>query len=531
MTEKSSLKVLVAEKISPFGLEKLEAEFDVDAYDRIPREELLERIGDYHALIVRSGTRVDSEVIDHADRLMVIGRAGIGVDNIDVDSASKKGIMVANVPESNTISAAEHTMAVLMAVARNIPAAHASLAAGRWDRSVYQGVELYGKTLGILGLGRIGALVAERASGFGMKLVGFDPFISAQKAKHLGVELKPGLEEVLKESDFITLHVPRTKETHHMIGKDQLKIIKEGARIINVSRGGVVDEAALVDAIREGRVAGAALDVFEKEPPLDNPLCTMPGVVVTPHLGASTTEAQYKAGVAIADQVIAGLKGEFVSGVVNIAMPHREVVEVLQPFMPLCEKLGKLMTHIVHGAISEIELVILGPISEYDTSLLTIAFLKGFLQNISTDSVTYVNAPLLAMERGISVKESKSRQSLDYINQIVATASDDSGKARAGATLVGRNQEMFVNVMDFDIEISPSENMAFVRYEDRPGMIGKVGNILGDNSINIESLQVGRKKIDGDAAMGLTLGSPISQEILDRLQSEPGIKEAMFIFL
>jgi D-3-phosphoglycerate dehydrogenase len=531
MSEGSDYRVLVAEKISPEGVEKLKKEFQVDVYDSMKREDLLGSIGEYDALVVRSGTDVDKEIISRANRLKIIGRAGIGVDNIDVEAATKKGIMVANVPESNIISAAELTMAVIMALARKIPAANASLARGEWKRSAYQGVELNGKTLGVVGLGRIGALVAERASSFGMKLIGHDPFIAPQKAKRLGVELKASLDEVLAEADFITLHVPRTKDTYHLIGEQQLKMMKKSARLINVSRGGVVDEEALSKAIREGRIAGAALDVFECEPPGENPLCSMPEVVVTPHLGASTTEAQYKAGVAIADQVIAGLTGGFVSGAVNISMPHQEVVDALKPYMPLVEKLGRLVYRLVTAAINEIELEMLGEISQYDTSLLTVAFLKGFLENISTEPITYVNAPLIAQERGITVKESKSRQSRDYVNLILATASDDDQRVSAGATLVAKNQEMFVNVLDYEIEIAPCTYMAFVSYQDRPGMIGRVGTVLGQNRINIGSLQVGRRKVWDSAAMGLCLDTPLDKDILDELKAEEGIEDAIFIML
>lgn len=532
MVSKSRFRVLVAEKISPEGVEKLKESFEVDAYDRMERDDLLARVGEYDGLVVRSGTRVDAEVIAKADNLKVIGRAGIGVDNIDLDAATKKGIMVANVPESNIISAAEHTMAMLMAIARKIPAACASLSAGEWKRSSYQGVELFGKTLGIIGIGRIGALVAERASGFGMTLIGYDPFISPQKARQLGVEIKQSVEEVLEEADFITLHVPRTKDTHHMLGAPQFDMLKKGARIINVARGGIIDEEALARAIVEGKVAGAAIDVFEKEPPgVDNPLCGLEGVVVTPHLGASTSEAQYKAGVAIADQVIAGLTGGFVSGAVNIAMPHKEVVETLKPYMPLCEKLGRLFVNLMKGSIDEIEFEILGEISEHETSLLTVAFLKGFFESISMDTVTYVNAPILAQERGITVKESRSRQSRDYLNLIMVSARDDVGKMTAGATLIGKGQEMFVNVLDFDIEIAPSRYMAFMIYEDRPGMIGMVGTVLGNRKINIAGLQVGRSVIEGEAGMGLNLDSPLSQEIISELRSQSGIKQALFIEL
>ncbi len=531
MSKKYDFKVLVAEKISPEGVDKLKELFDVDVHDRISREDLLATIGEYDGLVVRSGTGVDAEVIEKAGKLKVIGRAGIGVDNIDLPAATKKGIMVANVPESNIISAAEHTLAMLMATARNIPAACASMGKGEWNRSAYQGVELYGKTLGIIGIGRIGTLVAERASGFGIKLIGFDPYISPNKAKQLGIDTKPSVEDVLREADFITLHVPRTKDTHHMLGAAQFDMMKKGVRIVNVSRGGVVDEEALVKAIEDGKVAGAALDVFEVEPPADNRLCKMPEVVVTPHLGASTSEAQYKAGVAIADQVIAGLTGGFVSGAVNIAMPHKEVVENLRPYMPLCEKLGTLFANLMKGAINDIEFEILGEIGEHDTSLLTVAFLKGFFENVSMDTVTYVNAPLLARERGITVKESKSRQSRDYVNLIMVTASDDVGKMTAGATLVGKQQEMFVNVLDFDINIVPSKYMAFVSFEDRPGMIGQVGTVVGKHEINIAGLQVGRRAIEGEAGMGLNLDSPLAPEIISELTSQDGINRAIFIVL
>lgn len=513
------------------GIDKLREHFDVDAYDKLSREELLEKIGGYEALIVRSGVQVDPEIIERASSLKIIGRAGIGIDNINLDAATKKGIIVANVPESNIISAAEHTFAMLMSAARNIPAADASMAGGEWNRSAYQGVELHGKTLGIIGLGRIGTLVAERAEAFGMNLVGYDPFISEQKAKQLGVEMKNTVEDVLREVDFLTLHVPRSEDTYHLIGVEQLALMKSNAIIVNVSRGGVVDEEALAGAIDNGVIAGAALDVFENEPPGDAALCRMPRVVVTPHLGASTSEAQKKAGVLIAEQIIACFNEGFVSGAVNIAMPLKEVVETLKPFLPLCEKLGKLFNRLMQGKMGEIELEVFGEISEYDTSLLTVAFLKGFLENISTDTVTYVNAPILAKERGILIKESKSRQSRDYVNLISVNTGSNEGEVTAAATLVGRSQEMFVNVLDYHVDIAPSRYLAFVIYEDRPGMIGKVGSILGDNKINIGSLQVGHRQIEGLAAMGLTLDSPVPSELLSGIKSEVGIEDAIFIVL
>ncbi|MBN2167824.1 MAG: phosphoglycerate dehydrogenase [Actinobacteria bacterium] len=527
----SKYKVLVAEKISPLGIDKLREHFDVEAYDKLSKEELLEKIGTFDALIVRSGVKVEPDIIEKADNLKIIGRAGIGIDNINLDAATKKGIIVANVPESNIISAAEHTFAMLMSAARNIPDADASMAGGEWNRSAYQGVELHGKTLGIIGLGRIGTLVAERAEAFGMNRIGYDPFISEQKAKQLGVETKNTVDEVLKEADFLTLHVPRSEETYHLIGREQMSMMKNTAIIINVSRGGVIDEEALAEAIENGVIAGAALDVFENEPPGDIPLVKMPKVVVTPHLGASTSEAQKKAGVLIAEQIIACFNEGFVSGAVNIAMPLKEVVETLKPFLPLCEKLGKLFNRLMQGGMGEIELEVFGEISEYDTSLLTVAFLKGFLENISTDTVTYVNAPMLAKERGILIKESKSRQSRDYVNLISVKAGSIEGEVTAAATLVGLNQEMFVNVLDYHVDIAPSKYLAFIIYEDRPGMIGKVGTIIGDSKINIGSLQVGHRQVEGCAAMGLTLDSAVPPELLSNIKTEVGIKDAVFIVL
>lgn len=528
MAEEFRPRVLVAEKIAPEGIEMLSRQFEAEVHDKISREELLEKISDFDALIVRSGTKVDREVLEKANRLKVIGRAGIGIDNIDVEFATKRGILVANVPESNTISAAEHTMALLLACARNIPAACASLERGEWKRSDYQGVELYGKTLGIIGLGRIGALVAERAKAFGMKVIAHDPFVSEQRGKQMGVELIRDLDELLRRSDFITLHVPQTQETYHMIGEKQFEVMKDNAIIINASRGGVIEEKALADAIRRGKIKGAAIDVFESEPPNKSELLSIPQVIETPHLGASTAEAQYKAGIAIAEQIIAGLTGDFVSGVVNVSMPQKEVVEVLKPFLPLVEKLGRLLNQLIQSTVSEVQIEVVGEISKYDTSLLTAVLLKGFLEGISTEPVSYINARIIATERGIEVKEAKTSQSRDYLNLIVATASNKGKKMSAGATLVERNQELFVDVLDFQITIPPSKYMGFVTYEDKPGMIGRVGTILGEYGVNIASLEVGRKRMRGLAAMGLSLDNPVEPEVIERLKGEKGIKEVAF---
>lgn len=529
MANKYDFKVLVAEKLCEEGVGKLGDLFDTDCLVNLSREELLGRIGEYDALVVRSGTQVDSEVIARGERLKVIGRAGIGVDNIDLNAATKRGVLVANVPESNIVSAAEHTMAMLMSLTRRIPAANASLKGGSWDRGSFQGVELNGKTLGIIGIGRIGALVAERAASFGMKLIGYDPFVTPERAAQLGITMFETVEDVVGKADFVTLHVPRTKDTIKLLSTPQFDKAKKGLRIVNVSRGGIVDEEALAQAIIDGKVAGAAIDVFENEPPVGCPLLALDEVVVTPHLGASTSEAQYKAGVAIADQVIAGLTGGFVSGAVNISMPHKEVVETLRPYMPLCEKLGTFFANLMTTPISEINIEIFGEISEYDTSLLTVAFLKGLLDYISMDPVTYVNAPILAKERGIEITESKSRQSRDYINLVMVTVSDGTNGISAGATIIGKSQEIFVRIFDYDIDVVPSSNMAFVTFEDRPGMIGQIGTVVGKHNINIAGLQVGKTPIDGKAAMALNLDSPLLPEIVEELIAEPGIISARYI--
>ena len=496
---------------------------------KLSPEELIREIVDYDAIIVRSATKVTKDVITAGKDLKIIGRAGIGLDNVDVDAATQRGIMVANAPEGNVISAAEHTIALLMAQARRIPQANAALKSGEWARKL-KGVELYDKVLGVVGLGRVGALVAARAKGFEMKVVAYDPYVSGERFKDLGVDMVDNLEDLLKQADFITIHLPKTKSTEGLIGEKEFGLMKNDARIVNTARGGIVDEDALVEALKEGRVAGAALDVFVKEPCTSSPLFDFEQVVVTPHLGASTVEAQDRAGIIIAQQVIAGLKGEFVSNAVNIAAARVE--EAVKPFMPLAEKLGMLLTHIADVPINTIEIEYAGKIANHDTSILTVAALKGIFANVVHEPVTFVNAPLIAKERGIEIKEVKTKTARDYLSTVTIRGQDTEREISAGGTLVGKkNQERFINVYDFDIDMVPSEYMAFFQYTDKPGMIGKVGTILGQNSINIANMQVGRKVVHGEALMGVNVDAPIPDEVLEDIKEQAGIANAKFMVL
>ena len=524
------MKVLVPESLSEEGLEKLRTETEVDAR-RLSREELLEVIGDYDALVVRSATRVDRELLERAGRLKVVGRAGVGLDNIDVATATRLGIMVVNAPTSNVLSAAEHTMALLLALARHIPAADASLRAGAWERERFTGVELEGKTLGILGLGRIGTLVAQRAAAFRMRLLGYDPYISKQRASELGVQMASTVEEVCREADFITVHLPKTPETRAILGDAEFSAMRHGARVINVARGGIVDEEGLVRALKDGRVAGAAVDVYEKEPPGHHPLFDFEQVVVTPHLGASTEEAQTKAGTAIAEQVLLALRGEFAPYAVNVDAAG-ELAEALRPYLPLMEHLGRLLTGLGGAGLSTVKFEFSGSIAEHDPRILTLAGLKGLFSAVVHEPVTYVNAPLVAEERGVRVEETRSAQSSDYVNLVVIRGESDEGSVAVGGTIFGkRNEEHIVRVYDYSIDMEPQRYLCFLRYTDRPGVIGKVGTVLGAADINIASIKVSRDTIGGEALMGLTVDSPIPADAVRSLAEAAEAREARFIDL
>jgi D-3-phosphoglycerate dehydrogenase len=519
------MRILVTEPLSDRGLDLLREDHEVDVRTELAGGPLAEAIPAYDALVVRSQTKVDAAVIQAGTNLKVVARAGIGLDNVDVEAATRRGVMVVNAPQSNILSAAEHTLALILALARNLPQADGALRSGRWEREGFQGVELHGKTLGIVGLGRVGTMVAQRALAFGMRLIAFDPYVSRERARELSIELMPDLGALLVQADVITIHLPRTPETEGLIGERELGLMKEGARIVNTARGGIVDEAALADALRAGRLAGAALDVFAEEPVTEHPLFELPNVVVTPHLGAATREAQDKAGAAIAEMVRLALRGEFVPYAVNVAAA--EVGEQVRPFLPLAERLGRLLTGLTEAPMRRLAVEYVGRVAEADTRVLTLAAVKGALTGVVHEPVSYVNAPTIARERGLQVSERRSPESQDYVNLIVVRAATEAGEVEVGGTLVGpRNAERLVRVYDFDVDIAPSEHMVFFRYEDRPGVIGSVGTILGEAGINIASMEVGRKEAGGLALMCLTVDSPIPPDVLDRIVAAVGMKSA-----
>jgi D-3-phosphoglycerate dehydrogenase len=531
-------KVLVTEPLSEGGLELLRREFDVDVRPDLAAQGLADAIAPYDALVVRSQTKVTADVIERGSSLKVIGRAGIGLDNVDLAAATRLGIMVVNAPQSNVISAAEHTVALILAQARNIPQAHAALREGHWERNRFQGAELYGKTLGIVGLGRVGALVAQRCNAFGMRLLAYDPFVSRERAAQMGVELA-SLAEVLGRADIITIHLPKTPETTGLIGEAELAATKRGARLVNTARGGIVDEAALAKAVGDRQLAGAALDVFAEEPTTQSPLFELDNVVVTPHLGASTAEAQDKAGITIAEQLLLALAGQFVPNAVNVdAGP---VPDALRPFVGLVEKLGQLYVALAGGgpggrtsAIGggRLEIDYVGALVEQDTRVLTLAALKGMLGPICHEPVTFVNAPLLAAERGIEVTESKTRHSRDWVNLITLSGEGSRGPVGVAGTTVGpRDNERLVAINGIAVDMAPARHMAFMFYEDRPGVIGRVGTLLGESGINIAQMQVGRRKQGGEALMALTVDAGIPAGVLDRVEREVGAHEATFIQL
>lgn len=509
-------RILVTEEIADGGLDRLRsAGHQVDV--QLDLSQLDESIKGAHALIIRSATKVNAELLEKADSLMVVGRAGIGLDNVDVDAATRRGVMVVNAPQSNIISAAEHTMALLLAQARNVPQAHAALAAGRWERSRWEGVELADKTLAVIGLGRIGKLVADRAKAFGMRLIAFDPFVSEERARQMGVTLVD-LDQAVSEADFLTIHLPKTKETVNLINRDLLLKAKPTLRIINVARGGIVNEADLADAIRDGVVAGAALDVFDKEPTTDSPLFSLDSVVITPHLGASTREAQDKAGDTIADMVQLALAGEFVPFAVNVNAA--EANETLRPYLPLAERLGRMFASLIGKLPSTLEVSAEGEIAGYDTRILTLAALKGFFGQIRDDHVTYVNAPQLAHEHGIEVREVNSATSTDYLNTVTLRG---GGHSITGTISGRRNEQRIVMIDEHGFDVPPADHMLMVKNDDRPGVIGTVGTLLGNAGVNIADMDVGRAAEEGTAVMVIAPTAVVGDDVIAALRAAPGI--------
>lgn len=521
------MRVLVADKLSEAGVEELRQSFDVDVRTGLDKASLIEIVGEYEAVIVRSSTQIDADVIAAADRLRVIARAGIGLDNVDVGAATAKGVIVCNAPQSNVISAAEHTVALLLALARDIPRAHRSLTSGEWKRSSYQGVELHGKTLGVVGLGRVGALVAQRCSAFGMRLVAYDPFVSPERGAQMGVDLVPTVAELCRVADVLTVHLPKTSETEGIVGEAELKSMKPEALVLNTARGGIINEAALYKALSEGWIAGAGLDVYETEPTTDSPLFTLDNVVVTPHLGASTTEAQDKAGTMVAEAVRLALAGDFVPSAVNLQVKSG-IPEPVRPFMPLAEKLGRVFTALHTGGAAELTVEYRGKLATSETEALTLAATRGLLYDVCGEPVTLVNAPILAEERGIKISTLASRDTDDYVSLIRLSAGD----VHVAGTLIGNNHmERLVEVWGFEVDMQPSDHMVFFRYADKPGVVGLIGGKLGESRVNIASMQVGRRSAGGEALIAMSVDSAIPDEVVADIATEIGANDARQISL
>jgi D-3-phosphoglycerate dehydrogenase len=512
-------RILVTETLSPRGLELMAGEgHDIDVRLSLTPPELLEAVAGARALVIRSATRVTAEVIEAGRELIAVGRAGVGLDNVDIAAATRRGVMVVNAPESNILSAAEHAIALMLAQARNIPQAHAALVQGRWERSKWEGVELHGKTLGILGLGHVGSLVAQRAASFGMRLVAYDPYVTGERARTMGVELL-GLDELFAAADFVSIHLPKSAETIGLVGKELLAKAKPGIRIVNAARGAILDEEALAGAIASGQVAGAALDVFSTEPCTSSPLFELAQVVVTPHLGASTAEAQDKAGEQIAQQIVLALRGEFVPYAVNV--PATAASETVRCYIGVAERLGRLLAALCEGVPDHLEVAYPGDLAAEDTQILTLSALKGIFATAIEEPVSYVNVPHFAKDRGLEVRESSTTVAGDYLSQVTL----GGGGHKVSGTLGWTGTERIVMVDDHAVELPFDPNLLIVRNDDRPGMIGLVGSALGDVGVSITNMAVGQTSGGGTALMVLSTDRPVPPEVIGRVGAAAGILE------
>jgi D-3-phosphoglycerate dehydrogenase / 2-oxoglutarate reductase len=529
MPTMSRPKVVVAEAIAEAGIELLRESCDVDVAIGVDAAELRRRVADAAGLIVRSATTVDRALIEAAPHLAVVGRAGIGVDNIDVDAATEHGVLVVNAPNANTIAAAEHTMALLLAQARRIPQADATLRSGTWDRKSFEGIELHDKILGILGLGKIGTLVAQRASAFGMRIIGYDPYVAAERAKRLGVDMVD-LDTLLGSADFITIHLPRTRETEGILDEAAIAKMRDGVRIVNVARGGIVDEEALAAAVRSGKVAGAAVDVFAEEPTTTSPLIGLSEVVVTPHLGASTREAQDKAGVSVAESVAQALRGELVLSAVNLDLGPA-VSDDVRPYLPLAEQLGVIFCTFARGLPAELTVCAQGRLADEPVRPLALAVLRGALGVVTDTPVSYVNAPVIAERRGVSIVEEAQHEVSDF-QSVLRISGVVAGRRRTVAgTFMERKGPVLIDVDGYEIEVPISEHLLLVRNDDVPGVIGRIGSFLGEQKINIADMVVGRDPAGHAAMMGLALDQDLSDVQVDQLLAIVGINAARYIRL
>ena len=520
------MKVLVKEKIADTGVELLRENFEVDLGLEMSDAELREKIADYDAILIRSATKMTPELIELATNLKVIGRAGTGVDNVDIPSATRRGIIVANAPESNSVAAAEHTLALALALVRNVPQAHGSLVAGRWDRAKFKGAELYGKTLGVIGFGRIGQLVAKRAQSFEMDVVAFDKFVSAERFRELGVEGVESIEELLGRSDLITVHVPKTPDTIGLINAETIAAMKDGARVINCARGELIVLDDLLAGLESGKLAGAALDVFPSEPFTEHPIFAREDVVVTPHLGASTAEAQDRAGVVTAEQVTAALNGGVVTNAVNIAAVRPEAMEALAPFVPLCEKLGRLAQGLGNGSVDKVTAEFSGRIASHDTRLLGIAVLVGILSGHTEEPVNLVNAPQMAEERGIELVETNDASAKDFTELVTVRVCSGEVEVEVAGTSVGpRNEPYLVSALGEGFYLPFASHITVFRYADQPGMIGRVGSLFGEEGVNIVSAAVGAERGGESAVMALTTDAAVRAETVEKIIGLDGFVE------
>jgi D-3-phosphoglycerate dehydrogenase len=523
------MKVLVSDSLSEHGIKILKKGTEVDVKTGMSPEELKACIGEYDALVVRSQTQVTEDVIEAAKNLKIIGRAGVGVDNIDIEAATQRGIIVINAPEGNMISAAEHTIAMMMAMSRNIPQANQSMREGKWDRKLFMGVEVRGKTLGVVGLGRIGTEVAKRAQGMEMNILAYDPFISEERATDLGVKLTT-VEDIVSNADYITVHTPLTKDTRNLIDREEFEKAKPGVRIINCARGGIINEEALAEAVASGKVAAAAIDVFTSEPPTGSPLLDLDNIIVTPHLGASTKEAQVNVAVDVAEQIINFNQGLPVKNAINMPYVKHEVMKVLQPYLPLAEKIGKLAAQLMEEKYGRIEVSYSGEIADWDTGPITVAALKGLLEFAMGSSVNYVNAPVIAKERKIKVVESRSKTTESYSSLIMVNIFNNGKVKTVGGTMVGSNPRI-VQIDEYSIDVLPLGHMIIALHEDHPNIIGPCCMLLGHHEINIAGMQVGRIKPGGTAIMALNVDSEVNEEILNEIRAVKGILDAKVVYL
>ena len=523
-------KILITDKLSDLGMEVFKKEKDFQTEEKLNKtpEELKALVGDYDGWVIRSGTTATAELIQAAHKMKIIGRAGVGVDNVDMAAATQRGIIVMNTPDGNTISTSEHTVAMLMAMARKIPQAQQSLKEKKWERSKFTGCELNEKILGVIGIGRIGTNVARKAIGLGMRIIAFDPYVDPAKSKGHEFEIVT-LEDLIKRADFITVHTPLTQETKGLLGKKEIAAMKQGVRLVNCARGGIIDEAALYEGLKSGKVAGAALDVFEKEPPFDSPLLTLDNVVCVPHLGAATQEAQVNVAVVVAEQMVEALKGGRVKNAVNMPSLDPKILEELKPYLTLVEKIGSFQAQLAESFITKIHVEYNGEVTKYDTKPLTLSLVKGILQKAMSVSVNYVNALFIAKERGYEISETINNSAKDYSSLITVTVKNEKGSHLISGTVFGKNELRIVNLDGTTTDFTPAGNMIWMVHHDRPGIVGKLGTILGSNGVNIAGLYVGRQEVGGKAIAMVNVDNDVPEKVMAELREIPHIQDLKFV--